>query len=91
MRGLAGALRYVGYVLERVRRMSHDNGVGIGSENLVAHVGGQAVVYAQNHHKRAHAKADAENRHQRNDVDERLLAPGKEIAQRDEGFKAHAH
>jgi len=58
--------------------------VGIGPEDFIPHVGGEAVVNAKHHHERANADSHAQNGHDRYDVDECLLSPRKEVAQGNE-------
>ena len=64
----------VGVLLEGRGHVRHDDAVGIGADDLVTHVGGQAVVDAQDHHQGADAEGDAQDGHDGDDVDEGLFA-----------------
>ena len=73
---------------QRPQRAGNDD-VRIRAENLVADIRREPVVDAEDHHERGHAYGHAEHGHGRNDVDEGLLAPRKEVAQGYEEFKTH--
>ena len=72
-----------------VRHVAHDDAVGVGAEYLVPHVRGEAVVDAEHHDKGRNAQGDAQDGHDGDDVDEGLLAAGKQVASGDKEREAH--